>query len=326
VGSVYASDPGALPDSAFAPGELRHLVAGNRGRLLDDRRTPVTVIGADADRGSFVVRVEAFEDSGAQWELGLEEIGRFQFAEGASPAGARELAELERAATRFDRELVVECEPAAREASLLRLRDDRQAARSWLQERATGLEVDLAGSVRRREGSPELYGLLDEFLAEHALADIEAAFTSTFVSNPRSGEVVKGHAIVLAELGLSPYRGKVPRDPSLFAGAWSRARRAEHILRRLALTQAVLAHLGAEELTLYRAAAGDGPLPAPRPASLVSATFAREVAEAHFAGGPATRSAALWRELVPIERVLMTFLETRAMNERFREAEAVLLG
>jgi hypothetical protein len=324
MGSVYASDPGSAPDSASVSGELKHLVAGNRGRMMDDRRTPVTVVEADPGRGSFVVRVDAFEDSGAQWELGLEEIARFQFAEGASLAGARELAELERAATRFDRELVVECEPAAREESLLRLRDDRQAARSWLQERAT--EADLAGSVRRREGSPELYGLLDDFLAEHSLADIEAAFTSTFVSNPRSGEIVKGHAIVLAELGLSPYRGKVPRDPDLFAGAWSRSRRAEHLLRRLAFTQAVLTRLGADELTLYRAAASDGPLPAARAASFVSATFAREVAEEHFAGGPTTRSAALWRQVVPVERVLMTFLETRAMNERFREAEAILVG
>jgi hypothetical protein len=324
MGSVYDSDPAALPDSAFAPGELKHLVAGNRGRLLDDRRTSVTVVEADPGRGSFVVRVEAFEDAGAQWELGLEEIARLQFDGGATTAGARAVAELERAAARFDRELVVECEPAAREASLLRLRDDRRAAGRWLDERAA--DLDLAKHVERREGSPVLQTLLDEFLTGHDLADIEAAFTTTFVSNPRSGEIVKGHAIVLAELGLSPYRGKIPRDPGLFAGAWSRSRRAEHIMRRLAFTQAALAQLGAAELTLYRAAASDGPLPAPRPSSLVSATFSREVAEEHFAGGATTRSAALWRQVVPIERVLMTFLETRAMNERFREAEAILLG
>jgi hypothetical protein len=245
---------------------------------------------------------------------------------GAAPAGARELAELESAAARFDRELVVECDPAAREESLARLRDHREAARRWLQDRAGGLEVDLAENVRRRQGSPELYGLLDAFLAEHDLAAIEAAFTATYVSNPRSGEIVKGHAIVLAELGLSPYRGRIPRDPDLFAGAWSRSRRAEHIHARLAFTQALLSHSGAAEVTLYRAAASDGPLPAPRPSSFVSATFSRDVADAHFAGGPATRSAALWREVVPVERVLMTFLETRAMNERFREAEAIVLG
>jgi len=88
----------------------------------------------------------------------------------------------------------------------------------------------------------------------------------------------------------------------------------------------VLAALGVREVTLYRAAATDGPLPAARPSSLVSATFSRRVADDHFDGGPSTRTAVLWRQAVPFDRVLMTFLETRAMNERFEEAEAVLLA
>jgi hypothetical protein len=34
----------------------------------------------------------------------------------------------------------------------------------------------------------------------------------------------------------------------------------------------------------------------------------------------------LCRQNVSIARLLMTFLETPAMNERYREAEAVLIG
>lgn len=34
----------------------------------------------------------------------------------------------------------------------------------------------------------------------------------------------------------------------------------------------------------------------------------------------------MWRQAVEPDRLLMTFIETRAMNERFREAEAVLLA
>jgi hypothetical protein len=34
----------------------------------------------------------------------------------------------------------------------------------------------------------------------------------------------------------------------------------------------------------------------------------------------------LIRQQVPISRVVMTFLETRAMSERFKEAEAVLIA
>ena len=36
-------------------------------------------------------------------------------------------------------------------------------------------------------------------------------------------------------------------------------------------------------------------------------------------------SRALLRQVVPVERLFMTYLETAAMNDRFREAEAVLL-
>jgi len=58
----------------------------------------------------------------------------------------------------------------------------------------------------------------------------------------------------------------------------------------------------------------------------VSATFSREVAEAHFAGGPRTQVAVMWRQAVPPARMFMTFLETAAMNARYREAEAILLA
>jgi hypothetical protein len=64
---------------------------------------------------------------------------------------------------------------------------------------------------------------------------------------------------------------------------------------------------------------------APR-ASFVSATFSVDVAREHFLGGPDTRTAVLWRRRVPIDRLLMTFVETRALNGRFKEAEAVLLA
>ena len=62
------------------------------------------------------------------------------------------------------------------------------------------------------------------------------------------------------------------------------------------------------------------------PGTFISATFSKPVADEHFEGGPSTRVAALWRQRVPIERTLMTFLETNAMNARFHEAEAVLLA
>ncbi len=84
--------------------------------------------------------------------------------------------------------------------------------------------------------------------------------------------------------------------------------------------------LNLEAVTLYRAAAADAPLGRPAPQSFVSATFSSAVAEAHFSGGPTTVAAVMWRQRLPVERLLMTFLETSELNERFLEAEAILVG
>ena len=45
----------------------------------------------------------------------------------------------------------------------------------------------------------------------------------------------------------------------------------------------------------------------------------------HFAGPGTGPTGVLLRQSVPIERIFMTCLETRAMNLFYKEAEAVLL-
>jgi hypothetical protein len=323
---IYATDPDPEPDSNFVAGELRHLVAGNRGRLLDQRRTPIAIIATVPEKGAFELRIEAFEDAGARWELPLQDVGRFQFARGGATAAPNAVAELERATARFDRELVIECDPEARKDMLLRIAGERAAARERLAGGVPGYRIDLARHIRERDGVPALFDLVDEVMAARDVAELEQRLSATFVTNPRSGEHVKGHAIVLAELGLCPYRGQVVRDPGLFEEPWSKTRRAAHIVARLGLIEALWSGWGLETATLYRGAAVDGPLPDRPPSSFVSATLSREVAAAHFEGGSSTRTAVLWRQRVPVSRLFMTFLETRELSLRFREAEAVLIG
>ncbi len=316
---IYASDPDARPDAEFLPGELRHLVIGNRGRLLDARRTPITIAAVMPETGGFEVEIGAFEDAGARWELPLDEASRFQFARGSAVATPDDLLDLVRAAARFDRELLIEPDGRAREQTLHRIAAVRESFRDQLAGREFP-QIDLADHISRREGDPRLYAILDEVMAARGLEELEHGFSATFVSNPASGELVKGHAIVLAELGLCRFRGKIVRDPELFTGQWSKLRRAEHLVTRLAVSAELFSRWGVDTVTVYRGAAVDGPLPAWSPASFVSATLSREVATAHFDGGPTTHTAVLWRQAVPITRLLMTFLETREMNERFHEA------
>lgn len=269
--AIYQKDPDLLPDSEFDAGELSHLVAGNEARLLDPRRTPVRVVELRPQTGMFVVRIEKFEDAGATWELPFEEVSAFQFAKG-SPR-ARDTSAFREAIARFDRPLRIPRNVDARAAT----------------------------EARIRASSGDLGDL----------ADMDAAFARQFVSNPYSGEMVKGHCIVLAELGLVAYEGTIVRDPRIFDGEWTRTRRAEHIVRRLALVRS----LYREPVRLYRGMRGT-PAP-PRNRGFVSATFDVDVAK--------SQGDVLLEQLVPAERLFMTWRETPQMSERFAESEAVLL-
>jgi hypothetical protein len=325
-GAIYQSDPDSAPDSDFVAGSLEHLVAGNRGRLLDARRTPIRITRVTAGRGVFEVEIGAFEDSGARWELPLEDVARLQFARDARSVSPRVREELQQAVSRFDVAYAIDCDPAVRDATLEKLAATQTAAKHWLSRHGGVPAVDLDRHVNSREGSPRLAALLGAFLAEQGVLELDRALADRLVSNPASGELVKGHAIVLAELGLAPYRGTIVRDPTLFDESWSKASRAQHLISRLAFMQALWAGWGHERVTVYRAAAVDGQLRARPAPSLVSATFSEEVARAHFAGGSTTQTAVLWRGEVEVNRLLMTFLETAAMNRRFHEAEALLIG
>ncbi len=309
---IYASDPDAAPDSEFTPGELSYLVPGNRGRLLDARRTPMMVTATVIERGAFEVEITAFEDAGARWELPLWDVARFQFAPTGARAAPTAVGQMRAAIEQFDRELLIEPAPGAAADTLARV-----AAARELVPPTPELVLDSP------TGDPRLFELLEHHMAALGLSELDRRFTEVFVSNPSSGETVKGHAIVLAELGLCRFAGKAVRDPGLFAGEWSKPRRAEHLLSRMAFVQELFARSGLHEVTLYRGAAVTGPFPERAPASFVSATFSRAVAMEHF---ESAQTGVIWRQPVPVTRLLMTYLETRAMNQRFREAEAVLIG
>lgn len=323
AGSAYSSDPSSLPDTAFAPADLEHLAVGNRGRLLDARRTPLRITAVDIERCEVEVQIEAFEDRGARWRLPAWEISRLQLAKGSAPAQPDLPARLAVAIEQFDQPLAVPVDTSTSAGTWRRVTEHRARLRLIIQRLAPLLPLE--SYVQRREGDPRLYAGLDDYLAQHGLLEMDRHLTRTLVSNPRSGELVKGHAIVLAELGLCPFTGTVVRSADLFAGEWSRAMRAEHIVIRMAFAQELWPHLFGPTVRLYRAAATDGAMSRTAP-SFVSCTFAEPIADAHFVGGPTTTIAVKWRQDVGPERMLMTFLETAAFNTPYREAEALLIG
>ena len=85
--SIYQSDSDAAPNSEFEPGTLQHLVRGNAGRLLDPRRTQVTIVGLHLETGFMTLRVDSFEDAGVTWDIPFEEVDHYQFAHGFARLG-----------------------------------------------------------------------------------------------------------------------------------------------------------------------------------------------------------------------------------------------
>lgn len=112
---MYQADSEALPDDRFAPGELGWLVAGNDGRLLDARRTPVRVTAIDLRLGFFEIEITAFEDNGARWLVPLEEVTRYQFSPQGMRASASEITRMTDTIARLNVALEVtpDQEPAA---------------------------------------------------------------------------------------------------------------------------------------------------------------------------------------------------------------------
>ena len=326
AGEIHAFDPHMAPDSEFEHGRLDHLVPGNTGRMLDRRRTPVRLLALRPEVGTWICEVTAFEDAGARWEFPFERVDGFQFALGGVRADEGAVRGFRATVRRLDRPLEIPRRRRGHAATERRIAGLRAEAAAWLDAHARRHRIAAPLDPSARAGEPPLAAALEGFLRARGLWEMEHAFTSAYVSHPGSGEIVKVHEMALAELGLAPFHGTAVRDPASVAPPWDMDRRKEHLLTRLAFVREALGRGGLAELTLYRAISARGPLEPTRPRTLVSATFSLEVALSLF-GGPADReSAALYRHRVPVERALMTFLETAAMNRRFREAEAVLLA
>lgn len=324
--SVYLSNPNAPSDSQFEPGELHHLVVGNAARSLDPRRTPFSVVDVRPGIATFVLRIEDLEDEGAHWEIPFEDVSKYQFALGSRGASDSTVDEFRRAIARFDRPLRIACDRKATSATAAKLEEERVAAIQWLHTNSQFFaESRTLPDPDTREGDALLYRDLRAFMEARDVWEIEEAFARQYVTNPNSGDLVKGHRIVLAELGLVAFEGKVVRDPGLFEGTWSREQRARHLLARLAFVAALFQRAGYDRVPLYRGVSTEPPMEPADNRTFVSATFSRAVATSHFDSGSALATRALYHQAVPIERLFMTYYETAQMNEPFREAEAVLL-
>jgi hypothetical protein len=325
---VYQFDPDAQPDDLFAAADLRWLVPGNRGRLLDARRTPVRVTQIDLPHGYFEVEILAFEDQGARWLVPLEDVTSYQFEPGGATAPGATVTAMKDAIARLDVTATIGADGERRQQAARQLAAERARAGAWLTAQGVPDRIDAAGFIDSRRGSPEAPGWLDRYLAETGpgLAELDHELAAGYLSNPRSGDLVRAHLITMSGLGLSSYRGKAVRDPAALSGRWAAERRSAHIISRAGFTQALWQRADRPGLMVYRGIGLQGSAALRGPATpLISATFSRPLAESHFNADRAGLAVLLRRRL-PIERLFMTFLETAVMNTKYLEAEAILIS
>lgn len=319
---MYQYDQNKRPDEDFEPGELAHLVPGNPGRLLDFRRTPVSITGVRPDVGLFNLEITAFEDAGAIWEMPLEKVSNYQFERGCERASAADVAAMEAAIERFDRRQVIEAGPGVAADTRAKLERAERSAREVIggsPNAPDGLSLDTTAEV----GSASAFALLREFLEGLGVWNIEAAIAPTYVSCPVS-QTIEAHRIVIAELGLCPFEGRVLRDPSVYEGALSAERRAAHVVARMGFVRALFRAAGFEAVTLYRGVSAPGVIEPHPNRTFVSSSFSRQIAESLFDSDMGGQSA-LYRQPVALERLFMTYLETEPMNRQYKEREAILL-
>ena len=130
--AIYQADHDSLPDSEFESGQYEHLVVGNCGRLLDARRTPISIVELRPPVGIFIVRIEAFEDKNALWEVPFEAVSEYQFEKAGQRANAHVLLEIQEAVKCFNHPLYIPCNPEVRNATLKRLEKIRVEVSEWL--------------------------------------------------------------------------------------------------------------------------------------------------------------------------------------------------
>ena len=283
------------------------------------------MLGVDLATGTFQVRVDGFEDTGAQWRFPLRDVTGLRFPAGsvALPAAAR--GRLADADARYGETVVRPT--SARSAAAT------SAAIRSAQERASRLLREQLGRAPRRlrtrsaEPDERLMRAWAAFAEAEGCSDIDHDVASAWVSNPDGYETVKAHMIVMARMGLVRYAGPELRDPTLLRGGLSARARRGHVAARLGFVRAFFALAGLTEVDLWRGFVVRRGRPLTGAPTLLGATFDGRVAREHFTTAhPDAAASGLHRSWVDVDRLFMTYLETPALSEKYHESEAVLLG
>lgn len=326
--SIYQHKKNRLPDEEFLPGEIAFLIEGNRCRLLDGRRTPGVIGEYTNESAMFRWRITDFEDKGRTWDVPAEGVVRYQFAKDAKRLDIKRIKEIESSVQKYQKTLIIETVEEKKRHTEVEIERIEQSISNWLKSNSTFFKKQERLNFKSRRGSASLAKDFIRYMKSIGMEEIEQRTADIIVLNPNSGEWIKGMAIVLAEMGLVPYKDKIPRTRDIFVGSGGKENRRNYLIHRLAFVRAYFHLLGIKHVTLYRGMATErtwGTRTSVR--TFVSFTFSSKIAKAYcvFTRDSNFKHSYFLKRTIPVEKLFMTYFETSAMNRQYKEAEAFVL-
>lgn len=325
--SLHQKHKNKLADSYFETGSLYHIVPGNKGRLLDGRRTPGMIEEYDYESAMFTWRILDFEDKGKCWEIPAEQITQYQFERNSKNLTKNETMQIEERCKLFQEKLVIKTSNSDLFNTLELIDKEKKRIKNWFLKESQF--VTLGNScidMEAKVGSKLLFNDLKSYMDMNGILGLEKKTSEQYLLNPNSGEWIKGLKIVMAEMGLLNFNEKKPRTKNIFKGIGSRENREKYIISRLAFIQTFFKLAGYDEVKLFRGVVSEGEN-FETPETLLSTSFNYEVGKAfsNMEEEDKVKFSYLIKFTYPIENLFMTFFETETFNERYREQEAVVL-
>lgn len=324
---LHQKNENKLPDSCYEKGTLNHIVAGNKGRVLDGRRTPGFIEKYDDESAMFIWRITDFEDKGKYWEVPAEEIVAYQFKKDSKKLTDNEVLEIESKCKLFSEKLVIYGSESEYKKTLELIKKEKDQTKSWFLNQSQFVRLGESQlDIQSNAGSQFLYNDLISYMDTCKVLDLERKTANQYVLNPYSGEWIKGLRIVMAEMGLIDFNEKKPRTKDIFKGIGCKEKRKQYIISRMAFIQSFFELSGYKEVQLFRGMSTEGPL-FEKSKTLISASFNPEVGKefSNIDRNEQITFSYLIKFTYPIENLFMTFFETESFNERYQEQEAVIL-
>ncbi len=306
--SIHMQNKDQRSDDKFVKGDISYLVENNKCRLLDGRRTPGTIKSVDIDKAMFTFLIGDYEDKGKTWTLYANNIQSFQFEQNSLILPKDSLKILKENIKTYHKKLTIKPNKKDKQDTLVKISEHQKEIEAYFKK--------MNFFPPFLEQSSKLQEITISYMKKHHLDLIESQISKQMVINPNSGELAKAIAIMLAKIGLKPYKGTIlrttPFDQNMLKS---------YLITRLALMKVLFQ----KPLTIYRGMSSEIDFKK-IDRTFLSYTDSLEVAKAftEFEDQKYKSVYLIKKEALPHE-LFMTHYETKAFHETYDEKEVITI-